>query len=370
MATESTTPTIHLGQSIRTLMASTLLGNGSVRAKSLRGVEASFTISMDEAYDYNILGEVDPDDLHAELQRYANGIAKVVSNMKSSAEAMDDYLVDMLSRMVFSSNMIEGAGAGLDITFKLCRAVFQGEVIDEIQERDAEYDILKQDLMRKNIPHGMEAVLRSRREIIQHAKAMRYIIHQVCLKGEQLSEEIILEAHRILTFKVDIDESMPWTQYSGVYRQLPVRTGFHQYMDASQVLSAMREMIQSLISDLENASSSGQIDPVALAAKYCHIFVNIHPFLDGNGRLCRLILNALLLKYCGTLVCIGESGDDRQEYMQIASNASYTEGAQEDLKDVPDGLKPKFYKELASFTLRHARDSMKKLHDLFGPRSE
>jgi len=36
------------------------------------------------------------------------------------------------------------------------------------------------------------------------------------------------------------------------------------------------------------------MDPYVLASKYCHKFVNIHPFLDGDGRMCRLIMNGLL----------------------------------------------------------------------------
>jgi len=37
-------------------------------------------------------------------------------------------------------------------------------------------------------------------------------------------------------------------------------------------------------------------DPVFLAAKYSHRFVAIHPYLDGNGRVSRLLMNLLL---CG-----------------------------------------------------------------------
>jgi len=56
-------------------------------------------------------------------------------------------------------------------------------------------------------------------------------------------------------------------------------------------------------------------DPVALAAKYCHMFVNIiHPFVNGNGRMCRLILNALLLKSMGgSLPAFGQDNGDRDK---------------------------------------------------------
>lgn len=120
----------------------------------------------------------------------------------------------------------------------------------------------------------------------------------------------------------------------------------------------MQNMIKGLNSDLREAEKIGNIDPVGLAAKYSHTFVNIHPFLNGNGRLCRLILNSILLKYGGTLVCIGYMKDDRNEYLRIASSASSREQKSKDLDGIPDDLKPQYFTELATFTLLHARQSL------------
>ena len=63
-----------------------------------------------------------------------------------------------------------------------------------------------------------------------------------------------------------------------------------------------------------------------LAAKYCDRFVNIHPFKDGNGRMCRLILNAILIKYAGVLIPLGEKCEDRAEYLQIAQESTKVGG--------------------------------------------
>ncbi|KAM0425089.1 hypothetical protein ACHAPT_009649 [Fusarium lateritium] len=363
MEADTSPKPIHLGRSIQLMMASSLVGNGSVHAQSLRGVKASFTIAMDEAYDYNLLGDIDPSDLHSEFQNYVSDVSKAIATT-SDQSALDEHIIELLSRMVFGSNLIESAGGNLDITLKLCRAVFKGEGIPEITQGDADYEAMKCDLIRKNLPSGIDAVLRSCREIFQHAKAARHIINEVCLKGKELSEKVILETHGILTHEVDTEDGMAWTQYSGVYRQWPVRTGFHSYMAHRMVPAAMRNMISSFEDDIKAAVEAGEIDPVALSAKYCHKFVNIHPFLDGNGRICRLILNSILLKYGGSLVSIGEQDEDREEYLQIASNASFAEGNQEDMDDVPEEYRPKHHKELASFTLRHARDSMREIREL------
>lgn len=316
-------------------------------------------IVQDEAYDYNYLREMDPEDLHLEFRECLHD---AMTWTASKHDVLDEHLVDLLSRMIFGSNMIEDAGGGLNITLKLCGAIFRGQNVPE-GDRHADYKVLQDHLRRKSLPHAEEDIIQAYREITQHAEAAHYIIKEVCLEGKELSEAIILETHRLLTYKIDADE-IPWNEYAGVYREWPVCTGFHQYMAHSMVPAAMEKMVSSLEEDVKAAIHTGEIDPVALAAKYCHIFVNIHPFLDGNGRTCRLILNAILLKYGGTIVCIGEHDEDREKYLRIASNASFAEGNQEDMEDVPEELRPKHYKELASFVLLHARNSMFKIREL------
>ena len=56
-----------------------------------------------------------------------------------------------------------------------------------------------------------------------------------------------------------------------------------------------------------------------MAAKYSNGFVQIHPFEDGSGRVARLILNAILLKYAEIVVSNGEHEDARAEYIGIVS---------------------------------------------------
>ncbi|VUC20557.1 unnamed protein product [Clonostachys rosea] len=349
----------HIGTSIRLKIATSLLGYSSIRTKSL-GVEKYYNIELSDKYDYYIPDDSDPEDVYKEFEYLTNTVAKTLKRQPDH-DLFDQHLVETLATMVYGSNLIESAGAGLDMTVKLCEAVFKAEEIhEEIIERDNEYELLKRELMAKKLPHSYLAVLQSHREIIQHAKAARYMIEQVCIDGRDISEEIILETHRILTFKIDTDQGTPWTEYSGAYRKCPVSTGFQSYMEHTRVPYAMQKMIKGLQSDLQEAEQLGDIDPVGLAAKYCHIFVNIHPFLDGNGRMCRLILNSILLKYSGTLVCIGQTEDDRDEYLRIASSASYREQNSEDLDGIPEDLKPQHFNELATFTLLHARESLRK----------
>ncbi len=70
----------------------------------------------------------------------------------------------------------------------------------------------------------------------------------------------------------------------------------------------MANFVAEVNGDLEQADKTGVLDPSWITAKACDRFVNIHPFLDGNGRACRLILNVILLKYVGVICELGGDG--------------------------------------------------------------
>lgn len=150
------------------------------------------------------------------------------------------------------------------------------------------------------------------------------MMDQLCIRGQDISKQIILEAHRILTYKVDA-ETTPWMEYSGVYRSHEVSACLHAFPHPSLVPYKMRSMFYELKRDLKEVTTYGTIDPTALASKYAHIFVNIHPFIDGNSRMCRLILNAKVLKFGAFIACIGVDKDDRVIYEDVAVNGGALE---------------------------------------------
>ena len=59
-----------------------------------------------------------------------------------------------------------------------------------------------------------------------------------------------------------------------------------------------------------------------MAAQYCHVFVDIHPFEYGNGRMCYMLLDVIILKYLVVCVAIGEGGEpDRADYLTLTNRA-------------------------------------------------
>ena len=49
----------------------------------------------------------------------------------------------------------------------------------------------------------------------------------------------------------------------------------------------------SRFNDETITEESEDADIIEMAARYCHVFVNIYPFEDGNGRMCRMLLNVI-----------------------------------------------------------------------------
>jgi Fic family protein len=297
----------------------------------------------------NVITESNRDELRALFSELSE-LTK--TKLKEQQEALHEFFIEQICRMIYGSNMIEFAGGSLETTCKLCRMVFDKEgedVLEEITEKDPDYDDIRLHLQSRNLPHGHAKILQSYREIVQHAQAAEYIFDKVG-KGEALSESIIKETHAILTHTIDIGRT-PWIYYSGVYRTWNVRCGSHVFMDESRVPFAMRDMVEALESDIEK----GEIDRWELASKYCHQFVNIHPFGDGNGRMCRLVLNALLLRFGFGIVCIGQVVEDRRLYLRIIVESSALEASQNQEHMVMNN-----YKALASFVLQHTKDEMLK----------
>ncbi|KAM0200037.1 hypothetical protein ACHAQD_002412 [Fusarium lateritium] len=326
----------------------------------------AFSLNQTSGNAYHDPDDFDAEEVHTELRKLVDEVAAGLKADPSDG-SLDQYYITQLAHMVYGSNMIESAGGDLDVTLKLCQDVFKGKPVEEshLNEHDAIYQALKSDLI-TNHSDVHDAVLRSRREIVQHAKAAQYMITQVAILGKHLSEDIILETHRLLTYKIDTEDGTPWSEYSGKYRNYGVSAGLTPFMHERKVPNAMKDMIRTFQSDIQIAADKGEIDPIVLATKFCTIFVNIHPFGDGNGRVCRLILNSILFKYSGCLVAFGMDADDRNEYLNIAAEASMMElSKNEDMDDdLPEEFKPKNYKKLASFTLKHAWKGLHKVHQL------
>lgn len=123
--------------------------------------------------------------------------------------------------------------------------------------------------------------LREIYEVVNHKKAYRYI--QKCItKGKKLDENIVKDIHQILTENIIA---------GGIYRNQEVRISGAGHIPP--VGTDMYIQIKNFYADLEWKEQI--LNPIEYAAWTHAEFVRIHPFIDGNGRTSRLIMNYQLM---------------------------------------------------------------------------
>ncbi|KAI1376312.1 fido domain-containing protein [Hypoxylon crocopeplum] len=287
----------------------------------------SMTIRADDIYRQYARGQ-DPKQL---FDKAANWITKIQTTSldEDQTDLLNEELHEAMVRAIFGSNMIEHAGLGSDITTLLCKKIFAGDDVGEISERGMSCQNALLELYDKQADlkgRHSQYVLRGRNEIIQHAKAFQFIIHAFVTEKQDLTEDLIKETHRILTKGIPIcipdGPDVSPEEYGGTYRTIVVGAGSTNFTVPKFVPAKMEEMCNDLKKELAAAEESNTVDPFSIAAKYSLEFVEIHPFQDGNGRMCRMILNAILCRYAGIIVPIGEHEQERGEYMDIKKRAS------------------------------------------------
>ena len=144
-------------------------------------------------------------------------------------------------------------------------------------------------------------------EAVNHAQAVDYI-WQLSDKtqAQDIDLEIVLRIHGLILDKIDDDNA-------GRLRRMPVRviglsTLFPNYMRVPALLD-------ELVEDIRTAKIHA-----CLKAARAHLqLVGIHPFVDGNGRTARLLMNLLLLQDGWPPAIIRKT--DRLRYLRLLEEA-------------------------------------------------
>jgi len=122
--------------------------------------------------------------------------------------------------------------------------------------------------------------LREIYEVINHKKAYRYV--KKCIADViPLNEKVVKDIHAILTENIIV---------GGIYRNQEVRIS-----GASHVSPSGKDMFIQMKNFYVDLEYKTNLNPIELAAWTHAEFVRIHPFIDGNGRTSRLIMNYQLM---------------------------------------------------------------------------
>ncbi len=171
--------------------------------------------------------------------------------------------------------------------------------------------------------------LREIYEVVNHLRAYRFIKDKIS-EGRLLDEKTVKDIHQLL-----MDNIFP----GGYYRNVNVRiTGASHTPPAPE--EAFRQ-VKNFFADLQWKRST--VDPITYAAWTHAEFVRIHPFIDGNGRTCRLMMNYQLMS--SGLLPLSIPKEIRLEYFRCLETYA-EEGSIEPFADFIAALEDKRLDEL------------------------
>ena len=152
-------------------------------------------------------------------------------------------------------------------------------------------------------------------EATNHAQAFDWIAEKSRKPLKNFTENDLLALHKMILSGID-------NQNAGFYRNVPVR------LSGSRTVLPNPRKVPDLMSAFHQwLQSSQDIHPVDLAAEAHYRLVTIHPFVDGNGRTARLLMNFILLCHGYPPAIIRKS--ERGKYLDALEKAQ-TGGALED----------------------------------------
>ncbi|WP_278778066.1 Fic family protein [Bacteroides nordii] len=162
--------------------------------------------------------------------------------------------------------------------------------------------------------------MREHLEAINHAEAISYI-KDIAKQDIEISERTIKEIHALILHGIDRENA-------GRYRTVPVMISGSTHMPPQPYL--IEKQVEDFILRLKQMEME-KVHPVLIAAYLHDELVRIHPFIDGNGRTSRLLMNLYLLRHGYVIITLKGSNDAKVNYYK-ALEKSHTEQLPEDFK--------------------------------------
>lgn len=162
--------------------------------------------------------------------------------------------------------------------------------------------------------------MREHLEAINHTEAINYI-KDIAKQDIEISERTIKEIHALILHGIDRENA-------GRYRTVPVMISGSTHMPPQPYL------IEKLMEDFMlrfRQMEEEKVHPVLVAAYLHDELVRIHPFIDGNGRTSRLLMNLYLLRHGYVIITLKGSNDAKLNYYK-ALERSHTEQLPEDFQ--------------------------------------
>lgn len=164
--------------------------------------------------------------------------------------------------------------------------------------------------------------MREHLEAINHAEAIDYI-KDFAKNSIEISERTIKEIHALVLHGINRENA-------GRYRSVPVMISGSTHVPPQPYL--LEKQMEDFIIKFREMEAE-KVHPVVIAAFLHDELVRIHPFIDGNGRTSRLLMNLYLLRNSFTLVALKGNNEEKISYYK-ALEVSHTENNPLDFQKV------------------------------------
>ena len=145
--------------------------------------------------------------------------------------------------------------------------------------------------------------LREHLEAINHNEAIAFI-KDIAQGEEPITERTILQIHALILRGID-------RQNAGRYRTVPVLISGSRHVPPQPYL--IEKQMEDFLLRFREMENEG-IHPVDIAAYLHDELVRIHPFIDGNGRTSRLLMNLYLLRHGYVMVLLKGDAESKLAY--------------------------------------------------------
>lgn len=146
-------------------------------------------------------------------------------------------------------------------------------------------------------------------EAINHAHAIDYI-KELAKEKNTITERDILQIHALILQGIDRENA-------GTYRKVQVMISGAKHIPPQSFL--LQKEMEDLIKWYNE--NKNLLHPVELSAEMHERLVSIHPFIDGNGRTSRLLMNLILLQNGFPIAILKGDAESRLKYYQALEAA-------------------------------------------------
>lgn len=164
--------------------------------------------------------------------------------------------------------------------------------------------------------------MREHLEAVNHAEAIGYI-KDIAKKNIEISERTVKEIHALILHGIDRENA-------GSYRMVPVLISGSTHVSPQPYL--IEKQMEDFFSGFRQMEKEKE-HPLLVAAYLHDELVRIHPFIDGNGRTSRLLMNLYLLRNGYTIINLKGSNEAKIAYYK-ALEKSHTQNGADDFQQL------------------------------------